>query len=114
LQKHYIKGDKIYLYNDARYAYKYYQNRYSFTSKDVIIGKAMIDIGFKKVPENIYDDMELIKKNKRVWIILTDMGDLSEKQEQQDVLKLMEKDGKVLNHYEAQGASTYLIKYENN
>lgn len=114
LQKHYIKGDKIYLYNDARYAYKYYQNRYSFTSKDVIIGTAMLDIGFKKVPENIYDDMELIKKNKRVWIILTDMGDLSEKQEQQDVLKLMEKDGKVLNHYEAQGASTYLIKYENN
>ena len=114
VQKHYREGDKIYLYNDARYSYSYYKNRYPFPDKDIIIGTVMLDIGFKKIPENVYNDMELIMKNKRVWVILTNMGDLSEKQEKMDLLNLMEKYGKVLEQYKAEGATVYLLKIENN
>ena len=107
MKAHYQQGENIYLYNFSRYAYNYYKHNYDFPQNKVTIGTVLCDEKFKINSLNFSKDLQIMRSHRKEWVVFSNIMDI----EKIDILKKIEKYGKIINQYEAEGSSTYLFQF---
>lgn len=102
------REDDVYLYNCSRYAYKYYKNNYNLPEHKVMIGTALDDNGFQRIPINFNKDLEKISSHNKVWIVFSHINE----NDKINILNKIKLYGKIINQHEAEGSSTYLFQFD--
>lgn len=92
-------GDLIYVYYASRVAFRYYLERYGFKDNDYIVG-----VSSRYNPENYISDLDKLHGNKRVWILFSHVH----QDEKGFFLNYLNIKGKIIDSFEAKGASVYL------
>lgn len=107
-------NDMIYIHSNSIAPFKYYQKRYNIDENNVILGKTEV--------VNFMNDLKVISKSNRVWIVLGMLDDRDEA----FILSAVETKGKKLDSFKIEGTqgmpvshlcgniSAYLYKFNNN
>jgi len=110
IENHWEKGDKLYVYFAAEYAFRYYQKRIQIDNSDVMIGMPLIDYtNFERIKNNNHQsELDRLSQNNRVWIIFSHVYDDHEKL----FTEYLERSGKQRDVFKMPGASVYLYEFD--
>jgi len=107
---HWKKGDKLYVYFAAEYAFHYYQNRIQINNSDVMVGMPLIDYtNFQRVKNSNYqNELDQLSQNNRAWILFSHVYDDHE----QLFTEYLDRSGKQRDVLKVSGASVYLYEFD--
>jgi hypothetical protein len=103
MSKRYLRTDVIYVYYGARPAFEFYAPLYGFESADYIIGSSS-----RKDPSKYIADIEQLEGKRRVWFIFTHNCSFCTVNEQNFILKHLNKIGSKKDEYISDGTAVYL------
>lgn len=115
LQTHYQPGDVIYVSEKSEYQFMYYADRYGFKPNDYHIGANNLDSqgALDQVSEQERDrtlaDLETLRGNPRVWVVLSDV-------ELRDEMKLVRSHlndtARKLDQFQSPNSTSFLYLYD--
>jgi hypothetical protein len=100
-------GDKIYLYYNAQYAFRYYQKDYHLDEEDVIVGVAA-----RANPILYAEDIEQLFGERRVWVVFSHVYDEGSVGNEREYFSMMMAcHGKRVDSRRSKGAVLYLYNF---
>jgi len=106
IREYYHSGDVLYLYPEAFYAFKYYQERYGLTDVAYVVGHHLNEW------KNHLDDVTKLCGHHRVWILFSHMSIAERLKEEEVILNQLDSMGTRLATLKQERASVYLYDLE--
>jgi hypothetical protein len=103
MNDHREKGDIIYIYYAAQYAYKYYAERYGFDENECLVG-----VYSRNNWSNYMRDLNKLRGKKRVWLLFSHVCTSKGVDEEKLFLYYLDSLGSRLDQFKSAGASVYL------
>ena len=97
------KKEILYIYYASGPAFKYYANKYGFKNNDYIVG-----ISSRQKPINYINDINKLRKYKKIWFIFSHNCTWCIVNEEQFFLKYLNKIGVKIDEFKSSDASAYL------
>jgi hypothetical protein len=101
VQEHHLDGDVLYVYYDARPAFRYYAPRFSLNTVNLALGTS-------DNWENYEKDLGQLRGHRRVWLLFSHSHAGISIDEEQFFLYLLDRRGTRLDDFKSVGAAVYL------
>jgi hypothetical protein len=102
----YLQDDRIYLYYDSEFAFRYYQPIFGLGDAPLTVG-----IQSRDDPIRYQEDMQRVFQYPRVWFIFSHGYTGEEGDEEDYYLNYLSENGTMLKEFHAPGAAAYLFEF---